>query len=139
MPRFSRTSLDRLATCHPDLQVLFERVVQHFDCTILEGNRGQAAQDAAFREGKSQLRYPHGKHNGLPSMAVDVAPYPIDWNDLSRFRYFAGYVQGVAEMLRLQGEMEHAVRWGGDWDQDTELKDNRFNDLVHFELVEVLP
>lgn len=136
MPRFSSTSRARLSTCHPDLQVLFQRVVQSFDCTILEGHRGQAAQDAAFREGKSQLRYPHGKHNALPSMAADVAPYPIDWDDLSRFRYFAGYVQGVAEILLLQGEMEYAVRWGGDWDQDTELKDNTFNDLVHFELVE---
>lgn len=135
MPRFSSTSRTRLSTCHPDLQVLFQHVVQNFDCTILEGHRGQEAQAAAFRAGKSQLRFPHGKHNGEPSMAVDVAPYPIDWGDLPRFRYFAGYVQGVAEMLLLRGEMEHEVRWGGDWDQDTQVKDNSFNDLVHFELV----
>ena len=24
--------------------------------------------------------------------------------------------------------------WGGDWDGDTDLKDNAFDDLVHFEL-----
>ena len=24
--------------------------------------------------------------------------------------------------------------WGGDWDGDTDLNDNNFDDLVHFEL-----
>ena len=27
------------------------------------------------------------------------------------------------------------LRWGGDWDVDTELKDNDFDDLPHFELL----
>ena len=139
MPTFSQRSLDRLHTCHPDLQVLFKQVVRTFDCSILEGHRNETDQNAAYAAGKSQLKYPHGKHNALPSMAVDVAPYPIDWNDLARFRYFAGFVMGAAKMLLAQGEMEYAVRWGGNWDQDTQLKDNRFNDLVHFELTEVTP
>jgi len=26
------------------------------------------------------------------------------------------------------------IRWGGDWDMDTQTKDNKFDDLVHFEL-----
>ena len=30
--------------------------------------------------------------------------------------------------------MDINLRWGGDWDQDTEVKDNRFDDLGHFEL-----
>jgi hypothetical protein len=28
------------------------------------------------------------------------------------------------------------LRWGGDWSMDFEVKDNRFDDLVHFEIVE---
>ena len=28
------------------------------------------------------------------------------------------------------------IRWGGDWDRDTEVRDNKFDDLVHFEIVE---
>ena len=28
------------------------------------------------------------------------------------------------------------LRWGGDWDRDTEVRDNTFDDLVHFEIVE---
>jgi hypothetical protein len=26
------------------------------------------------------------------------------------------------------------LRWGGDWDQDWEVKDNKFDDFPHFEL-----
>lgn len=28
------------------------------------------------------------------------------------------------------------LRWGGDWDSDTEVNDNSFDDLVHFEIKE---
>ena len=78
--------------------------------------------------GKSQLEYPKSRHNLVPSMAVDVCPYPIDWNDRERFSYFAGYVRGVAAGMGID------IRWGGDWDSDGEVKDNSFDDLPHFEL-----
>jgi hypothetical protein len=26
------------------------------------------------------------------------------------------------------------IRWGGDWDEDTQVKDELFNDLFHFEV-----
>src|SRR5688572_17715753 len=81
MPRFSQSSAIRLSTCHPALRDLFETVVEEVDCLVIEGHRGEAAQNAAFARGASQLKYPHGKHNRLPSMAVDVAPAPLDWGD----------------------------------------------------------
>lgn len=129
MPAFSQRSRDRLATCHPSLQRLFEEVVKHWDCTILEGHRGQEAQDEAFRTGRSQLRWPNGNHNSLPSMAVDVSPYPVVWEDWHRWYAFAGFVLGVASQMGL------AVRSGLDWDGDFDFKDQRFNDAPHFELV----
>jgi len=49
-------------------------------------------------------------------------------------RYFAGYVKGVATMLYKNGTIKSRIRWGGDWDSDTDLKDNTFNDLPHFEI-----
>ena len=103
-------------------------MVGHFDCSILIGHRGEEAQNKAFDEGKSKVRYPKGKHNSKPSTAVDVAPYPIDWEDRERFIYFAGLVKGIAL------EMGISLRWGGDWNNDTQLSDNKFDDLVHFEL-----
>ena len=130
MPRFGKRSIGRLQTCDQKLQELFYEVVKHFDCSIIEGNRGEERQNKAFADGKSKVKYPNGKHNQNPSVAVDVAPYPIDWSDRDRFHYFGGFVLGVAK------EMGMNIRWGGDWNQDTETKDNKFDDLVHFEIKE---
>jgi peptidoglycan L-alanyl-D-glutamate endopeptidase CwlK len=44
-------------------------------------------------------------------------------------------VLGVAERLYNEGRISHRLRWGGDWDMDTKVSDNDFDDLVHFELV----
>lgn len=128
MPSFSDTSKQKLATCHPDLITLFEQVVIQYDCTILCGIRGEKEQTEAFRSGFSKLPFPESKHNSSPSNAVDVSPYPIIWDDRERFYHFAGYVQGIANMLGIN------IRWGGDWDGDFDFKDQRFMDLVHFEL-----
>ena len=130
MPRFSTRSKSKLHTCDERLIKLFNKVVKKFDCQILEGHRGQKAQDEAYNKGNSKLKFPNGKHNKSPSIAVDVAPYPIDWNNRDRFHYFAGYVMGIASQMKLK------IRWGGDWNMDTETKDNKFDDLVHFEIRE---
>tara|TARA_R110002020_G_scaffold45737_3_gene130654 strand:+ start:2703 stop:3095 length:393 start_codon:yes stop_codon:yes gene_type:complete len=128
MPKFGKTSKKKLQTCEKDLQLLFKEVVRNFDCTIVCGYRGEKDQNEAFKRGNSKVKYPKGRHNSTPSFAVDVAPYPIDWTDNDRFNYFAGYVMGVASQMGIE------LIWGGDWDGDTDLKDNAFDDLVHFEL-----
>lgn len=46
-----------------------------------------------------------------------------------------GYVMGVAELLHSDGLITHRLRWGGDRDRDMEVKDNDFDDLMHFEFV----
>lgn len=135
MPKFSKSSFSKLTTCHKDLQVLFFEVIKSFDCTILEGYRNQEDQEAAFAAGNSKLHYPHGKHNNQPSLAVDVAPYPLDWKNISRFYWFAGYVMGIAQRLKDEGKISHAIRYGGDWDNDMEIEEDKFTDLVHFELI----
>ena len=129
MSKFSARSESRLFTCDKRLQKLFNKVVEEFDCTIIEGHRDEERQNEMFRTGKSQLKFPDGKHNSIPSKAVDVAPYPIDWNDREYFTYFAGYVKGIAATMGIK------IRWGGDWDGDWQVKDNNFDDLPHFELL----
>lgn len=128
MPKFGKESLAKLATCDERLQKIFKEVIKGIDCQVLEGHRGQKAQDAAFAAGNSKLKWPKGEHNATPSRAVDVAPWPVDWKDMRRFDFFAGYVKGTAAQMGLK------VRWGGDWDSDNDLKDQKFNDLVHFEI-----
>jgi peptidoglycan L-alanyl-D-glutamate endopeptidase CwlK len=130
MPRFGKRSISRLQTCDQKLQELFYEVVKHFDCSIIEGHRGEEGQTKAYKDGKSKVKYPNGKHNKFPSVAVDVAPYPIDWSDRDRFHYFSGFVLGIAKQMGMN------IRWGGDWNQDTKTKDNKFDDLVHFEIKE---
>ncbi len=129
MPKFGKKSKSRLETCHPELRRLFQEVVNCFDCSVLQGHRSKEDQDNAYHEGRSKLKFPKSKHNKKPSEAVDVAPYPIDWNDKERFYYFAGVVKGIAI------KMDIKIRWGGDWDSDTDVKDQTFMDLPHFELV----
>ena len=129
MPAFSDSSLTRLRQCDHRLQGVFDFVIQTFDCTILSGHRGRREQEQAFAAGNSKLRWPDSKHNSVPSMAVDAAPYPIDWDDRERATLFAGYVLGVAAARGIR------LRWGGDWDRDTEVRDTEFDDLWHFELI----
>jgi peptidoglycan L-alanyl-D-glutamate endopeptidase CwlK len=128
MPVFSQRSLSKLETCHEDLQRLFKEVVKHIDCTILQGTRGEEEQNEYFAKGLSKVKYPNSKHNSLPSMAVDVAPYPIDWNDKERFYYFAGIVKGIATQMGID------LISGCDWDNDNDLRDQSFMDLPHYQL-----
>lgn len=126
MPAFSARSLAVLDTVHPDLQRLFKRVVLKFDCTILPdgGKRTEEQQRELVAAGKSKTM--QSRH--LTGDAVDVAPYPIDWEDSQRFYAFAGYVIGIAESLGI------AIRWGGDWNSNWDFTDQTFHDLPHFEL-----
>lgn len=129
MPKYSQKSLENLGTCHIQLQELFNYVIQYWDCTILEGHRGEEAQNKAFAEKKSMLPWPKGKHNAIPSLAVDATPYPVNFNDREKLMRFAGFVDGIAIGLGIK------IRWGGDWNGDHNNKDNQFDDLVHFELL----
>ena len=128
MPRYSKTSKKRLATCDKRLQDLFNEVIKHVDCKILEGNRSKERQNKLYDEGRTKVRYPDGRHNCNPSRAVDVSPYPVDWKDRERQTLFAGFVLGTARSMGIN------LRWGGDWDQDFQVMDNRFDDFPHFEI-----
>jgi len=138
MGHFGRASTMRLETCTTNLQRLFREVVKTFDCSVIEGHRGENDQNKAFAEGYSKTQWPNSKHNSYPSSAVDASPYPIYWperseptfaKDLARWYYFAGYVKGMALAMGIK------IRWGGDWDDDKEIKDQNFDDLPHFEEV----
>lgn len=136
MGTFSPQSQAKLSTCHEDLQTIFNEVVKTFDCSILVGFRNQAEQEEAFQAGKTQDHWPDSKHNSEPSMAVDVSPFPIDWENKERFYYFAGYVMKTAEVLKEKNKISHSLRWGGDWSKKLESDNDKSNlhDLDHFEL-----
>ena len=128
MPYFGKKSKERLNTCDSKLQKVFNEVIKHVDCSVLEGHREKDRQNKLYEEGKTKVKYPNGRHNRQPSSAVDVTPYPVDWGDRERQTLFAGFVIGVASQMGIN------LRWGGDWDQDFQVVDNRFDDFPHFEL-----
>ena len=128
MPKFGKRSKERLSTCDERLQKVFNEVIKYIDCTVLEGYRGQERQDKLFDEGKTKVKYPSGRHNANPSRAVDITPYPVDWDDRERQTLFAGFVIGTARAMGI------TLRWGGDWDMDFKVMDNRFDDFPHFEV-----
>lgn len=134
MPTFSKSSKEKLATCDPELQILFNYVIKYFDCSILCGERGETAQNKAYNDGFSTKKYPNSKHNSSPSEAVDCIPYPVEWENTNRMRYFIGYVMGIAKMLKMYNAMDKEIVSGIDWNDNTILKDQRFNDLPHFEI-----
>jgi hypothetical protein len=132
MPSFGSASERQLGTCHPDLQRLFRRVVLNWDCQIIEGKRSEAQQRVYLASGASRtLNSKHVYPLDGPSLAADVAPWPIRWNDYYRFYAFAGFVIGTATELGIK------VRWGGNWSGDRDdIGHQIFNDLPHYELVE---
>ncbi len=144
MPRFGRTSQKRLDTCHEDLQKICNEVIKYFDFSILEGTRTLEQQQEYFRTGRSKLDgiTKKSKHQSFPSHAVDVAPYPIDFAQASkakaRFYMLAGYFFEASKVLQERGEINHEIRWGGDWDSDKKFEDQSFDDLPHFELSRIL-
>ena len=128
MFRFGTKSKQRLGTCHTKLQRVFNEVIKYIDCSVLEGHRDAITQNKYYEKGKSKVKYPDGRHNQVPSMAVDVVPYPVDWEDLERMTLFAGFVLGIAKSMDID------IIWGNDWDGDFQTKDTGFHDYPHFEL-----
>lgn len=130
MPSFSKRSLERLGTCVPELQLVMHEAILEYDFTVLCGHRGREAQEKAVRDGNSDVHWPHGKHNSMPSRAVDVAPYPVDWDDLVRFGTMAEVILRAAERNGIR------LRWGGNWDMDDKPRERGEYDLPHFEIAD---
>ena len=126
MPRFGRRSKQRLKGVDAKLVNVANELIKLMDVTVIEGLRSQKRQDELVVQGKSKTKF--GKH--VQGKALDLAPYPIDWEDRERPHYMGGLARGIGHMLGVK------IRWGGDWDSDGEIKDNNFDDLVHIEIKE---
>ena len=129
MYKYSKASSERLGTCHPMLQRLFLALAEDWDISIICGHRSEEEQTAAVNSGASKTNFPNSKHNKTPSAGIDAALYPIEWKDPGRHYMFVGMVKQKAKDLGI------SIRCGADWDSDNQTRDQRFNDLVHFELV----
>lgn len=125
---FGTRSKRELLTCHEKLQKILNDAIAIYDFSILCGHRGKAAQNKAFENGFSKVKFPDSEHNYTISRAIDIAPWPIDWEDENRYYFLAGIMMSVAK------EMDIGIIWGGDWDRDNDFNDQEFMDIGHFEL-----
>lgn len=125
-------SLERLNTVNPTLRAVVLKAFETmpFDITVIEGVRTTERQRQLVASGDSKTM--NSKHLARPdgkADAVDLAPYPVDWNNKTRFNVMAEHVQAAACSLGVR------IRWGGDWNMNGEWKDERFYDGPHFELI----
>ncbi len=120
--QYGTTSKERLNTCHSNLQRLLLEAIRHRDVTILCGHRPEDEQNAAADAGRSNLRWPDGKHNKLPSRAVDAGPWPLDWDDRDALMEFSGFILGLAAAMDIK--VRSGALWKKPWDP------------LHFEIIE---
>lgn len=133
-------SRQRLAGVHPDLVRVVERAIEISpqDFTVLEGVRTPARQRELYAQGRTKpgpivtwtLKSNHFVNEATGyGHAVDVAPWPIDWNDSQKFdRISAAMFQAAMEQCTM-------IRWGADWDRDGKPRERGETDSPHFELV----
>ena len=140
--KFANSSLSHLKKVHKDLRLICEQVksISDIDFDISCSYRSITEQNRLYKQGKSKIDGINnkGKHNTIPSEAVDIYCYngskaSYDYNNLS---YIAGLFRAVSQMMYKKYEISHIIRWGGNWNQDGVLiTDQDFNDLPHFEIV----
>lgn len=121
MYKYGKRSMKRLSECHEDLQEIAHELIKYMDISVLCGHRNEQEQNAAFHRGASKLMWPRSKHNKTPSLAMDLAPWPIDWEDIARFNKMCDLVEKIAKEKGIK------VRMGRDFS---------FKDYPHVELSE---
>ena len=119
MNKFSSHSLHQLLTCDNRLQEIMNRAIIEIDFSVLCGFRNEPDQNYAFDNGFSKLKWPKSNHNFYPSRAVDIAPYPINWQDTVKFLELSKVIERIA------GELMIPITWGGYW---------KYLDMPHYEL-----
>ncbi len=111
-------SLQSLSGVNPDMVAVVERAIEltEVDFTVIEGIRSLDRQKKLLKDGKSTTL--NSRH--ITGHAVDMVPYPVDWEDLERFEQMAEAMKEAAD------ELDISIVWGGDW--------KSFYDAPHFEL-----
>ena len=145
MATFSKESLDKLVTCHPDIQKVMKEAIKYYDFRIDYGYRSPEEQLELFKKGRKYYNgkwikigktvtdkdgtYKKSKHNYSPSLAVDIIPYPFKgWSDLDQFHAVHEVVMREAKKLGIN------LVWGADWDGDGDIKEHTLQDYPHYEL-----
>lgn len=146
-------SLERLNGVHPDLASVVKRAIELTtqDFSVLEGVRTDKRQRELYGQGRTAaelraagvdpklakpsmqkvtwtLKSNHFKQKDGYGHAVDLVPYPLDWNALAKFDAIA------TAMLQAADDIGVTIRWGADWDQDGNWRERGESDNPHWEI-----
>ena len=116
--KLGKKSIEKLTGVHPLLIICVQKALERsaVDFTVLEGLRTIERQKLLVAEGKSQTL--NSLH--LKGLAVDLAPLPIDWNDIDSFLLVSETMKSAAKELGIK------ITFGGDW--------KTFKDYPHYQL-----
>jgi peptidoglycan L-alanyl-D-glutamate endopeptidase CwlK len=105
--KLNTRSLQNLSGVHPDLVAIVEAAIKitKQDFIVIEGVRNINRQRELFKSGKSKTM--NSRH--LTGHAVDICPYPVDWNDKEKFEAISDAMKDAAKKLKV------SIEWGGDW------------------------
>lgn len=128
--KFSQRSEENLIGVHKDLVKVVRKALElsEIDFTVIEGVRSKAKQKRLYIQGATKTL--NSRH--LTGHAVDIVPYPLDWNDAVAFGKLAKAMFAAAKELKV------AIRWGGDWNRNGRSDDEKFYDGPHFELLKAV-
>jgi len=131
-------SLGKLKGLHPNLVAVVTRAIEisEQDFAVICGVRTLSEQKELYAQGRTKpgnivtwtLNSRHLPADDGLGRAVDLAPYPIDWNTVSKFDVIA------AAMMKASKELGIPIRWGADWDQDGVARERGETDSPHWEL-----
>lgn len=130
----SERSIKSLEGVDPRLVQVVKRAIQitEQDFVVIEGLRTQARQDELWAQGRTKpgpiVTWTKDASSHGTGRAVDICPYPVDWNDLKKFDAIA------TAMFTAAAELGVTLRWGADWDQDGNPRERGESDSPHFEL-----
>jgi peptidoglycan L-alanyl-D-glutamate endopeptidase CwlK len=118
----------------PRLQRVCDRILHEVaDVSLIDGFREEVRQNHYYVTNRSSVQWPNSKHNKQPSLAVDLQPYPMPQRKEKLWAALA-YIAGRAIQIGIEEGV--IIRWGGDWNQDGDLTNQKFDDLFHLEIME---
>lgn len=123
--KWGKSSLNNLKSCDKRLQDMANMMLARsdFDLTITCGFRGEAEQNDAYNRGTSKARFGQSKHNTFPSQAIDICPYPINWDTTDR-----RWQDMALNAMWCAGKLGFEITWGGSF--------KKLKDMPHIELKE---
>jgi len=110
---FGQRSREKLQDVDEELvEVLYDAIeISPYDFMILQGHRTAEEQDRLYAIGRTTpgdiitwVRGGFSRHNSIPAEAVDIVPYPVNWDDHWRFGFICGllYSAGKARGIELE-------------------------------------